>query len=70
VGGRKPFEDLERAGLAGAVGPEQAEDLAPLDHEADAPQDLAVAVALLEPLHLDDRTGVGNGHVAKIRLCI
>ena len=38
--------------LAGAVGPEQADDLAPLDLVVDAVDDLAAAVPLFQPADL------------------
>ena len=39
----------EAGRLAGPVGPEQADDLAPVDVEVDAVDDLAAAVPLLQP---------------------
>ena len=51
----QPDDALERRGLAGAVRPEEPEDLAVLDLEADAPRRLHVAVVLVEILNDDFR---------------
>src|SRR4051794_6246099 len=57
------LEDLDRRCLAGAVRPEQAEDLALPDLEADAANGLAAAVGLAQ---IADRDGVHS--VASFRL--
>src|SRR4029077_13786468 len=48
-----PLEDLDSRRLARPVRAEQAEDLARLDGEVDAPDRLEVAVGLSQALHLD-----------------
>ena len=52
------FEDLDGRGLAGAVRPEQAEDLAGAHGEVDALEGLEVAVGLAQAAGFDD----GGGH--------
>ncbi len=52
-----PLEDLDRRGLARAVRPEQAEDLAAVDRHVDPTQRLEVAVALAQPADLDRGSG-------------
>jgi hypothetical protein len=54
VGRDLPGGHAERRGLAGAVGPEQADHLAEIDLEVDAIDDLAAAVVLAEALHFED----------------
>ena len=54
VGAAQTLEDLDGRRLAGAVRAEQAEQLAALDGEVDAADDLGVAVALDEAVDLDD----------------
>ena len=44
----------EAGGLAGAVGAEQADDLADIDLEIDAVHNLAPAVKLHQPAHFQD----------------
>src|SRR5450759_4660322 len=59
VGRTQSFQNLDRCSLAGAVGPEHAENLAPRHLEADPVDRLDVAVLLLEVRHADDgRTGL------------
>jgi hypothetical protein len=58
VGGRERGEDLDGRRFAGAVRPEQAEDLAGTNGERDAVERLDVLVALLEPFR-DDRVHGG-----------
>jgi hypothetical protein len=53
--GPEPLEDLDGGRLAGAVGAEEADDLAAPDVELDAGKDLALAVAHPEVAHLDQR---------------
>jgi hypothetical protein len=53
----QPLQDLDRRGLAGPVGAEDAEDLPPLDLEADPGERDLLAVALGEVPGLDDRHG-------------
>ena len=48
------LEDLHRGGLAGAVGPEDAEDLAAADVEVQAVQHLPLAVRLAQAAHGED----------------
>src|SRR5687768_5902838 len=48
-----PLEDLNRRGLAGAVGTQQREHLAALDAQVDARDGLEVAVSLAQPCYLD-----------------
>jgi hypothetical protein len=69
-GGTEPLQDLEGGRLAGAVGSEEAEDLASIDGERDVLEHRPVAVAPVEPVHLDHRVTSGDGHVSKIRLGI
>ena len=45
------LEDLDGGGLPGAVGPEQCEDVAPLDVEGDVTHRLFVAVGLGQMAH-------------------
>ena len=47
------LEDLDRGRLAGAVGPEEGEDLAGLDLEVDAANGLDSAVGLAQPGRVD-----------------
>ena len=54
VGLVEALEDLDRRRLAGAVGPEQAEDLAAADLEVDAVDGLDLAVALAQAGDADD----------------
>ena len=54
VGLSKALEDLDSRGLAGAVGPEQAEDRPGLDLEADPVDGTRLAVCLVQPGHADD----------------
>jgi hypothetical protein len=51
------LEDLDRGRLAGAVGPEQAEDLAHGDLEVQAPHGLVLAVGLAQVADEDGRCG-------------
>jgi hypothetical protein len=51
VAGAEPLEDLQGGGLAGAVRPEQREDLPVLDGEARPARRLHRAVALAQPGH-------------------
>ena len=58
-----PLEDLDGRGLAGAVRPEEREDLAVLDRQVDALDGLELAVRLAQPFdddrgHVPERTGV------------
>ena len=53
AGVQQAGQDVEGAGLAGAVGADQPEDLARADLEVDAPQRLQGPVGLVEPLHLE-----------------
>ena len=55
IGLVQALEDLDRRRLARAVGPQQAEDLARVDLEADAVDGLDVAVALVQVGDRDDR---------------
>ena len=55
VGQPVALDDLGDRRLAGAVGAEQAEHLARLDREADAAHRVALAVALVDVLYVDDR---------------
>src|SRR5687767_993395 len=55
VRGAQALEDLDGRGLAGAVGAQQAEDLARSDVEVDAGDGLDVAVALGQAANPDDR---------------
>ena len=54
VRGAQPLDTLDGRGLAGPVGPQDAEDLARLDGEADPVHRGVVAVALDEAVYLDD----------------
>ena len=54
------LEDLDRGRLAGAVRPEEAEDLALLDGEADPRNRLVGAVALAELVHLESAHAVSS----------
>ena len=58
VGLAQALEHLDRRRLARAVGPEQAEDLAAADLEADAVDRLHVAVRLAHVVDADDGLGV------------
>ena len=51
------LEDLDRGRLPGAVGPEQAEDLADGDLEVEAPDGLVLAVGLAQVADEDGRCG-------------
>ena len=51
--GAVSLEDLDGGGLPGAVGPEQPEDLAPLDREGEPAHGLDGAVRLAQVGHLD-----------------
>ena len=51
------LEELDRRGLAGAVGADQAEDLAVMDVEVEVVDDRAAVVGLGEPTNGDDRLG-------------
>ena len=65
AGGRavQAEDEAQEGGLAGAVGPEQAEDAARLDRQGDVVEgDLAVLVDLGEAGRLDHQPGVPVGH--------
>jgi hypothetical protein len=49
------LQDLDRRGLAGAVRTQEAENLARMNLEVEAAQDLDGAIALAQPLHRDCR---------------
>ena len=55
--GAVALEDLDRGRLPGAVGPEQAEDLADGDFEVQAPHGLVLAVGLAQVADEDGRCG-------------
>jgi len=55
VRGTQPFDNLHRGGLAGAVGPEDPEDLAALHGERQVVDRDLVAVPLVQVLDFDDR---------------
>ena len=57
VGVAEALQDLDRRGLARAVGSEQREHLAFLDPEVEAPHGVDVAVRLAQALHLDRHHG-------------
>ena len=59
IGPPVALEDLDGRGLAGAVGPEQGEQLAAADLERDAGEDLAGAVRLADVADAD-RDAVGG----------
>jgi hypothetical protein len=59
VGRAQPLDHLERGRLAGAVRPEEAEDLARPDGEVDPGDGDRAAVALDQPAGLDDRIDRG-----------
>ena len=48
VGGDQPGDDVEAGGLAGAIRPQQAHGLAPVDRQRDIAQHGAVAVVLAQ----------------------
>src|SRR3546814_8080104 len=50
VGGHEADDHVETGGLAGAVGPEQADDFAGVEGQAEIAHDLARAVALAQSL--------------------
>ena len=56
VGSRERAEHVDRRRLAGAVGPEEAEDLAGGDLEADAAHGLDLAEGLAQVVDLDRRS--------------
>ena len=72
VGLQLPGEHLDGGGLAGAVGAQEAEDLAGRDLEADALDGLRVAVAEAQVLRADGSAvgsgldGVGLGHASSL----
>ena len=53
AGVQQAGQDVEGAGLAGAVGTDQPKDFAGADVEVDAPQRLQGPVGLVKPLHLE-----------------
>ena len=53
VGSAQPFQDFDRARLAGAVRSQQAEDFAFVDGKTHPAQGFHVAVALGQVLHFD-----------------
>ena len=53
IGARESGEDRDQRRLAGAVGAEQAEELARLHGEVDAGERIDVAEATCEPVDLD-----------------
>src|SRR5216684_380474 len=55
-----PLEDLDRRRLAGAVGAEEAEDLADGDVEVDAPHGLVVPVGLVQVANVNCQLGPGT----------
>ena len=59
VGRAEALQDLDGGGLAGAVGPENGDDLAAVDLEVDAAHDLAVAVGLAQAADADHRRALG-----------
>src|SRR4029453_6809262 len=62
-----PLEDLDRGGLAGAVRPEQGEDLTGLDGQVDPGNGLDISVRLAE-LRDDDRWIAHGGQATRSRL--
>src|SRR6267378_4954467 len=58
IGIAQAFQNLNGSCFSGAVGPEQAKDLAFFDAEADTAHGFDVAVPLDEVLHLKD--GIGH----------
>jgi len=50
----EPFENLDRRGLAGAVRPEEREDLSARDFEIDACHNVERSVALAQATDADD----------------
>ena len=67
VGAGQALEDLDRRGLARAVWPEQAEDLAALDLERHAVDGTHVAIGLVQVGNGDDVRGVGHGRIVIFR---
>jgi hypothetical protein len=70
VGFTEALEDLDRGRLAGLVGSEQGEHLAPSHREIDPVEYRSPAVALVQAGDIDRHVRGGYNHVAKIRLCI
>ena len=60
VGRQQPAEHPDRRGLAAAVGPEEAEDLAAAHRQREILDDVMAAEALVEAAHVDDDV-VGHG---------
>ena len=68
VGAAKALEDLDGGRLAGAVGAEESEQLAPMDGERDAAHDLGRPVALHDPV--DGHDGFVSGERPLHRGCL
>ena len=70
IGRAQALEDLDGGGLAGAVGPEHPEHLAPAHLEGDAVHRLDLAVALAQVAHVDRRpvvaTSVAGARVMRL----
>jgi hypothetical protein len=69
IGRAQALEDLDRRRLAGAVGAEQAEDLAAVDAEGDAVYGVQLSVGLAQLVDGDDRAVGRGGGTAPILPC-
>jgi hypothetical protein len=58
------FQDFDRRGFPGAVGPEQAKDFPELDLESDSPQHLEIPVPFMQAFDVHNRGIVRVRHEA------
>jgi hypothetical protein len=63
--GKQPGDRIEDCGLAGAVGPQEGDHLAPRDGQVDVADDGQAAVPGVQPSHRENLVGCGRsrGHV-------